>query len=472
MSKPKTDALEETFYAKLGVPLASLKQAQKAIEINRYTHNVICLVGDAGIGKTQIVQQVAAARIPDEPFDWKGETWEKSTPVRILYLAHMQAEDMGVPYPSRAKRNEILQECKLFLQIAEHTKGAKGQTDLHKGAREHALTLSRHLLDSGSPLDDGTFEFLVEKSLKDLPPEGILFLDEWNRADKATIKAFFTILEDRMVHGVPLVPPKVQIVAAMNPSDGAYSVNESEKDHAFRRRLSFVAVTVNPGTWLTYAEGRFHPYVVEFIKAQPTHLYDTKLRDAGKAFPCPATWEKVSDVLTAAESRGIESTDDGVNLTVSGIIGQTVANNFMAYVKDAASVIAPEEVLKKYTEKSAVRKKVTRLVKLARNDVLKELCSGISLILFSKQPDPATISMQLATFMGDLKSEMALAMIEHDFGSAASSNDKGEAYLGDLSKAMYTHDSYQGLFDSIANAMKTVRKEAKDEKLLDPLATP
>lgn len=453
---PKNEEVqEEQFFTKLGVSLASLAGARKAIEANRTSGNVICLVGAAGIGKTHLVRQVAAARPPQTPFDWHGERWEKAVPVKALYLAHMQAEDMGVPYPSRAKRNELLRECELFMRIGEMAKNGFGEK-----ARAHALELAEHVLGSGSALEDGTFEFLVEKNLKDLPPEGILFLDEWNRADKSVIKAFFTLIEDREVHGHQLVPPGIQIVAAMNPSDGAYSVNEAEKDHAFRRRLSFVAVTANVGAWLAYAEGKFHPHVVEFVKASPAMLYDAKLRDAGKAFPCPATWEKVSHIFKDAEKEGRSLVDDGIELSICGLVGQAVGSQFMAYVKDNEILISPEEVLNKYTEKGKVRKKVQRLVEKARNDVLGELCTSVAITLMTKRPDPSSIATRLALFMGDLQPEMAITMIVNQMNAAAEDASEGaEGYLTDLSMAMRDQPAYNRLFEGIGTAMKKAREE-------------
>lgn len=449
---------EEQFYTKLGVSLASLKNARKAIEANRTSGNVICLVGAAGIGKTYLVRQVAEGRVPLEPFEWHGQMWDKSVPMKALYLAHMQAEDMGVPYPSRAKRNELLKECELFMHIAE-----MAQNGLGEEARIHALEIADRVLHSDSKLEDGTFEFLVEKNLKDLPPEGILFLDEWNRADKSVIKAFFTLLEDREVHGHQLVPPGVQIVAAMNPSDGAYSVNEAEKDHAFRRRLSFIAVTANTGAWLEYAEGRFHTHVVEFVKSMPAMLYDTKLRDAGKAFPCPATWEKVSIILQDAEKTKRDLLDMGVELSICGHIGQAVGTQFMAYVKDNEVIINPQEVLDRYTDKSKVRRKVTRLIGMARNDVLNELCTSVALTLLTKRIEPTTVAPRLALFMGDLQPEMAISMIVHKLGAAAEEVEDAESYITGLSIAMKEQPAYNKLFTGIGEAMRKAREEVGDD---------
>jgi len=471
MSKGVDSSLSgDTFYSKLGIGLTGLAGARAGIDAARFTPYVVpCLVGDAGIGKTHIVRQIAASRTPVEPFDWHGQRWETSVPVIALYLAHMQAEDIGVPYPSRARRNDLLKECDLFMRI-----GAASSNGFGEHAREHALQLAEQALADNNVLDEDTFEFLVERNLRDLPPEGILFLDEWNRADKHVIKAFFTILEDRRVHGTDLVPMGVQIVAAMNPSDSAYSVNEAEKDYAFRRRLSFIAVAPNEQAWVRYAgdvgQGAFHFHVVEFIKAHPTALYDRKLRDAGKAFPCPATWEKVSDLLKSAETHKQPLDNDGLFCAIGGCIGMDTASMFQAYVTNNEVVIAPKDVITKYTEKSKVRSRVRKLIEANRNDALGELCAGIALTLFSEQADPQTYAEHVVLFLADLKPELAMSMIEHHFGNQAEQAENGDAYLGDMSVVMCAFPAYQKLFDGIGEAMQRVRAEL-DKDAKDPVVT-
>ncbi len=449
---------EDKFFTKLGVPLASLKGAMNAIEANRFTGNVICLVGDAGIGKTHIVRQIAARRKPTKPFTWRGKLWEEEVPCIVWYLAHMQSEDTGVPYPSRAKRNELLKECELFMRIADQSKNGLGEQ-----AREHAERIAAEVLGTENALDDSTYEFLLEKEMMDLPPEGLIFLDEWNRADKSVIKAFFTLLEDREMHGKKVIPDGCQLAAAMNPSDGAYSVNEAEKDHAFRRRLSFVAVTVNPGVWLEYAQGKFHEHVVDFMKASPDSLYDIKLRDAGKAFPCPATWEKVSHLLKCTEKVKGDMLGEGVRLSIAGHIGDAMGLNFDSFLRDRESIINPSDVIEGYQPKSHIRRKVQKMVNGNRNDVLNKLCEGLSITLLTSKPDPKQLAPKLALFMSDLQSDMAISLVVHKFNAAAEDVQGGDAYINALSKAMYTQPAYKKLFKQIAQAMKEARKEMGED---------
>jgi hypothetical protein len=472
VSDNKAAAAEDKFYTKLGVPLSGLQTAIAAIERNRYTGNVVCLVGEAGLGKSQIVRQIAARRKPDNPgFTWNDQVWTDSSPIHAMYLAHALGEDISVPYPTRVKLQDLLERADKLRVLSEFAK----PHDEKVAAKllEQALEVTREIAHTDGNAVNGTVEYLINKELKDLPPEGILFLDEWNRADKSVIKAFFTLIEDSAVHGIKVIPDGIQIVAAMNPSDGAYSVNEAEKDPAFRRRLSFVAITFNSGSWIRYAsgEGNFHPFVVDFIKSLPEQLYDTKLRAANKQFPCPASWEKVSTLLHQAEKEGVTmATDPGVHACIQGHIGEAPALNFIEYIKDNEIVISPTEVLEGYTEKSKVRRKVRRMVDLARNDVIGELCTSVAISLMNTQPDVENVAPFLALFMRDLQPEMAVSMIVHKFGGATEGVDNAESYINKLSVALHTQPPYRDLFNKIGDAMTKARAEMDGEKKADPLA--
>lgn len=472
MSSNSASSAEDKFYTKLGVPLTGLQTAIAAIERNRRTGNVVCLVGEAGLGKSQIVRQIAGRRKADTPFTWHGKEWVDSTPIHSMYLAHMLGEDISVPYPTRVKTQDLLERADKLRILAAFAK-EQGNEDVAEKLLAQAMEATCEIAYmSDKQVTNGTVEYLINKELKDLPPEGILFLDEWNRADKSVIKTFFTLIEDNAVHGIKVIPDGIQIVAAMNPSDGAYSVNEAEKDPAFRRRLAFVAITTSVGSWLRYAggEGNFHPFVVDYVRSLPEQLYDPKLRAANKQFPCPASWEKVSTLLHQAEKDKVPmATDLGIHACIQGHIGEAPALTFIEYIKDNEVIISPTEVLTIYTEKSKVRSKVLKMVKLARNDIINELCSGVAITLMSEQPNVEATAPFLALFMGDLQPEMAISMIVHKFGSATEGVDNAESYLNELSVALHTQPPYKALFSQIGDAMQRARAEVNGGAGPNPL---
>lgn len=462
---------EDSFYNKLGIPLGSLTTAIAAIEVNRFTRNVVCLVGSPGIGKTHVMQQIAAGRKPQKPFMWNGEEWKDRVPVKTMYLAHIMGEDLAVPYPSRAKQNEILTRARQLQDLVAFAQ-AQGKSELAAQLTAEALELMGKIATMDAKTKkNGTMEFLINKELAELPEEGILFLDEWNRADKSVIKSFFTLLEDGEVHGIKLIPPRLQIVAAMNPSDGGYSVNEAEKDHAFRRRLTFVAVTTNAGTWLRYAQDKFHPLVVDFIRSMPDTLYDAKLLSASKVFPCPATWEKVSNLLQEADKTSLNLNHEGVKASIAGLVGEGAARIFSDYIQDNSVVIAPNEIIKRYTERAAVRTKVQHLVELARHDVLSELCTSVAVTLMSDQPSAQVTAPFLGRFMADLPSDVAVGFISQKLPSAAKDVEGASEFMRELSESLYHQPAYRELFKEISDATQRTEAEVDGEMArFDPLA--
>ena len=464
----ETEGQEETFFRKLGIPLLGIQAVRNAIELNRDTGNTICIVGEAGIGKTHITKQVGAVRVPRKPFTWRGQEWVTSVPVIPFYLAHLQPEDLSVPYPSRAKQSDMIARSSQLAQLASfvrerYLQGTKERTL----AEEISTILEGQIVDIAKNVafmdertkKNGTMEFLINKELFDLPPEGILFFDEYNRADRGVVKSFFTLIEDGEVHGIRIIHPGIQIIAAMNPSDGQYSVNEAEKDPAIKRRLCFLAMNYNVGSWLNYARGKFHDMVVEYIEANNSALYDAKLRLASKVYPCPATWEKVSKLLQAAEAAKIPFDSDGVEACICGHVGEAVGSQFTAYIKDKSTVIPPSDILNKYTDRSSVRRKVQTLVENQRFDLLAELCGNLATLLLSSQPDPTTIAAKLAVFLGDLPSDTATAFIVQKLRTASEGVTTAPAYLTTLSRELSTQLPYQRHIKSITDALAKARKE-------------
>jgi len=257
------------FWDRLGIPVCSLSEARQVIELGFENKQVVCMIGEAGIGKSQLWRQIA---------DDRG--WN----VVYFYLAHLEREDIGgIPFPSD---------------------------------------------------DKNSYKFLCESTIKeviDSEKPTIVVLDEWNRGEKATMNAAFTLMEDRRF-GSYRLPDHVYIGTAMNPSEANYLVNEAEKDPAFRRRLVMLAVQSNVTAFLEHARGRgsFHSLVCSYIEAQPQALNDTAAREAGKTYANPAGWEKISNILKTLDTKGQAYNERVMNLLGSGIVGMGTMSQFMA----------------------------------------------------------------------------------------------------------------------------------------------
>lgn len=402
-------------WEKLGIRPTSIGLVPKILDViwatkPRFT---TCLVGETGIGKTPIVHQWCAAR--------RGY-------MKTLNFGHMTQEEISM------------------IMFAE---------------------------------DGGSFDFVPPKFLLDLNEKAeehgcaVLFLDEWNRGDKALVNALFTLTDERRIHSFRL-HENVVVVAAMNPSDGSYLVNEAEKDHAIRKRLNFVYTTHDLASWLQHTmKSEWHPLVPAFIKAMNTFLYDAGARDAGKCFPCPSNWEKVSRILDGAEKTKTPLDDLVVRTLVEGQIGCVAASKFMDFVADQNSLIQPIEILTEYRAEKGVanvREKVAKLLnckidrktnKFVENDAKKnqagviiELCQGISMELFSTMPEVSKTSKHLALFVGDLPNEiLSTFAAQHLADAARERGDEGMKYLGKISSAMQVYPEYKERMKLIVEAM-------------------
>jgi len=407
-------------WERLGVRPTSIGQVGGLLDIvwEMPTKLAICLVGETGIGKTPVVHQWCAER--------KGY-------MRVLNFGHMSQEEISM------------------IMFEE---------------------------------DGSSFDFVPPKFLLELNAQAaekglaVLFLDEWNRGDKALVNAMFTLTDERRIHNFHL-HRNVLVVAAMNPSDGSYLVNEAEKDHAIRKRLNFVYVTHDLAAWLAYVQkSGWHSHVPAFIKAASTFLYDAGMRDSGKAFPCPSNWEKVSNVLLAAERARIDLASEPVRTLVEGQIGSVAAAKFMDFVADQNTLIQPVEILNDYKTHSNVRKRVAALLNMTidkdttkliektnktsnRTAIIQEVCNGVALELFSTRPDAAKVAPQLALFIGDLPNEILSLFVGQQLpAQSAVAGDEGTKYMHRISSALSGYTPYKEKMGIIVNALRNYRQQA------------
>lgn len=386
------------FWDKLGLIPASLSEARRVLEVGMETGDCTCLIGEAGIGKTQIMKQIAE---------------DHNMRCVFFYLAHVKSEDIGgIPYPA-------------------------------EGGRAYRFLCEENILD------------VIEDDR-----ETLLVLDEWNRGEKPVMAAAFTMMESRRFGSVE-IPPNVHIVACMNPSEGSYIVNEAEQDPAYRRRMCFIAVHATIDTWRAYAAGRgkFHRSVVEFIAANPRLLNDVRARDAGMIYSNPAALEKLSNTVRAFEKKAINFIEDEdmaqtFRLKATGHIGATAADRFVQYLQDNATLIDPQQVVRKYKAKAQAA--VLHLVDVGRTDVLMELADNVALLLISDQPDAAKIARHIAAFCSDLPEDPLVTFLGKLRKYAREMNKLGPGdYYGALNREL---NETQAFADAISNLDNAVHK--------------
>lgn len=234
--------------------------------------------GDAGLGKSQIVQQwVADQRRRNPAFGFVD-----------LRIAYLEAPDLiGFPETS---------------------------------ADKNGLQRTMHRLPEFWPTEG----------------EGLILLEEPNRGTTGVMNCLMQLLTDRKVHNYTL--PKGWLIAAcVNPDSSEYDVNTM--DAALKDRFEEFEVEYDPLTFLNYIEANdWHAPIQRFI-GDGIWIYKSpkELGQNGK-YISPRTWSKVN----AAERAGLTDNPILHRITVCGILGKDIGNSYHTYCYDQAPVSAQD----------------------------------------------------------------------------------------------------------------------------------
>ena len=384
MSELKGTQVVESFATKLDIQMVSPAMYAWMIERGRLTpRSVVCGVGPSGIGKSAIPRAIAKRR---------------GAPYLPLFLPQMPIQDWHIPtFATDTKQYFDKRIPRKFQVIFEYI----------------ARLREKH----GDKLPDGT--------------QPIISIEELNRArDKHVTQAAFTLLEDRMI-GDTYVDDHIQLIVTMNPSGAAFAVNEFERDPACRRRLNLVGVAPSYGDFIRHAnEAKFHPKVVSFLEAQPTAFYDYEASLVGKQFPCPASWETVSQILYGLDKDKVTLGEPGVAAMIAGKVGDTITTAFMEFAQDNTIIITPDEVLTMYDARSEVRRRfLDDYVGKGDFPKIDDLLLGVAIkILGDTKRDPKRYGRQVAQFMEDLPEEK-LKLFVRNLAEQGKLSDEAKKYL-------------------------------------------
>ncbi len=211
----------------------------------------LLLIGPPGIGKTAIVQQVAA------------ETGVGLVAYTMTH--HTRQSAIGLPFISR----------RVY------------------GGREVSVTEY-----TMSEIVASIYDYM-EKTGKN---GGILFLDEINCVSETLAPVMLQLLQNKTFGNQPL-PEDWIIVAAGNPPE--YNKSVREMDMATLDRVKNMEIAADLSVWQEYARRReIHPAIRTYLSLYPEHFYNITDTDRGQLFVTARGWEDLSCILTAYEADG------------------------------------------------------------------------------------------------------------------------------------------------------------------------
>lgn len=238
--------------------------------------NVIpCFSGDAGVGKSELCQQwVARKRLTNPEFGF-----------RDLRMAYLEAPDVvGLP---------------------------KVCTETDR---------TRHILP----------EFWPQTG------EGLLLLEEINRANSSVMNTVMQLLTDRKVHNYTL--PEGWIIAVpINPESNSYDVNSM--DLALRNRMVVYNVGYDFQTFKDFVKkSNWHPMLQGFITSGGWVFKPAdELGDEGH-YISPRTLSMLNNAMAA----GLEEHDSIFYSTIVSILGNNVGREFYKFIKNVRPLVAQD----------------------------------------------------------------------------------------------------------------------------------
>lgn len=237
----------------------------------------VLLMGPPGIGKTQIMEQIA------------GEL--SVGLVSYTMTHHTRQSAVGLP----------------FIQEKEY------------GGRTYSVTEY-----TMSEIIASVYEKMEKTGLS----EGILFLDEINCVSETLAPMMLQFLQGK-TFGNHRLPGGWVVVAAGNPPE--YNKSVREFDVVTLDRMKRIDVTADFAVWQSYAYRRkIHPAILSYLELKRDSFYRIETTVDGKQFVTARGWEDLSELMDVYDRMGYAVDRD--------VVGQylqhpAVAKDFANYVE-------------------------------------------------------------------------------------------------------------------------------------------
>lgn len=233
---------------------------------------------------------------PSELLDWMLEIYES------------RRSGMIWGPPGIGKSELMYQFCEANgLQIVEERLGDKDPVDVKGLPRVE---------------NDTTYWTCPEFLKKAQKGKGVLFLDEINVAPKLVQAAAYQLVNQGRIGRHEIGKNWIVMAAGNRESDRAVV---HKMPTALSSRFAHMDFDVNVEDWVAWALANDVAIeIIAFVRFRPELLHSFDPTRNERAFPCPRTWEILSDVFKVKSTIKYE--------TAAGIIGEGAATEFIAFL--------------------------------------------------------------------------------------------------------------------------------------------
>lgn len=252
------------------------KNENGAYKIPAIRQRPILLMGPPGIGKTQIMEQIARE--------------EKIGLVAYTITHHTRQSAVGLPF------------------IREEEFDGKTYSVTEYTMSEIIASVHRKIRDSKQK-------------------EGILFIDEINCVSETLAPTMLQFLQCK-TFGNQSVPEGWIIVAAGNPPE--YNKSVRDFDMVTLDRLRYLTIEADYRAWKEYARAQhLHSAVLSYLELRPKNFYRVEADVDGLQFVTARGWEDLSNLMMVYEEMGVPVDETVVH---EFLHHDEVAEDFAAYI--------------------------------------------------------------------------------------------------------------------------------------------
>ena len=218
--------------------------------------------------------------------------------------------------------------------------------------------------------------------------QGILVLEELNRADRALLQPILQLLSARRLNQYQL-PSGWHIVATANPEHSDYQVNAL--DPALRARFLTFKVRADRRQWLNWAKHhQIHPAIIDLASSH-AHIFSQTT---------PRSWAYASKLLCHLQPDEISDGDLLQNL-LTGLLpplwSQALVRRIVS--QSEQNVFASTRWLTRYGQDQLLKQRLKDIMQMDRNDQLQQLVDDIRQHLLDDQSLNASFNLDAFEYL-------------------------------------------------------------------------
>ena len=339
----------------------SFKELLTAVPVVLRGGNVPNIVGEAGIGKSALVAEVAR---------------QMGATLFTTVVSLSEKGDLAIPVPPLT--SEAYVETEKYGSLADVQYGyTHTLIEIIETAQAHP----------GRPI--------------------LWFLDEFNRGSQAVQSELMNLVLQRQINSLVL-PEEVKLVIAENPDETMTGFENADYgvvagDAAIKDRTVRLVMKVDVADWLAWAaeedtqkqRPHIHDLIQRYLQEDATQLYPAERGD--DLNPTPRAWQRVSDNLFELLVLPEETQRALVFDLVAGDLGEVAAQRFVQFMQTNQETLTPMDIFVSQPWGPVVPEKVMQtyqgLPEVQKLALLKSTLVAIDVA----QPDNAGRFVQILT---------------------------------------------------------------------------